>query len=322
MHHESLGCIFCGTADHPALIIENGYIGRKCPTCGLIYLSPRPPQAAIQAMYHDDDTVISANEHIAAALVKRLYAKHQLAILRRHKSEGTLLEIGAGAGYFLAEARRVGFEVHGIELNQTLATFMSTKLGISCENSPFSATSFQGKRFDLIYLCNVLSHLYDPILEFQKMAERLTENGLLVFETGNLGDVAACYLPLVGEFDYPEHLFFFSERNISLLLQQAGLECLALHRYLLLPQLLLSKIARGAKQGLKKAPSNSSQPQVVAQPSAQRGSVGRMLRAFLAYGLRYRLGAFAAPHDLPHTFLVLARKRPQLSQKEAPPAGF
>jgi len=65
-----------------------------------------------------------------------------------------------------------------------------------------------GQSFDVIYHCDVVSHLHDPIADFRAMRGRLRDRGLLLFETGNLGDVPVDRLALVPRFQYPDHLFF------------------------------------------------------------------------------------------------------------------
>lgn len=307
MEMETVTCIFgrCDTATHPTLIVEHGYTGKKCPECGLISLSPRPTHAAIQAMYRDDQVHMPAGAMIAEAPVKRLYARHHLRRIRRFCSGGTLLEIGAGAGYFLDEARRCGFDVYGIELNRAQAHFMRSSLGIRCEEHPFGGGSFGGMAFDVIYLCNVLGHLYAPVQEFTHMAQRLNPGGLLVFETGNLGDVAPHALTLMGSFDYPEHLFFFSERALHELVRQAGLDFLTLERYTIQPQLLLSKVAQRVR-GRTRVPAAAGA--AAPSPSTAPGMVAR-LRAHTAYLLRYRLGALLPKGERLQTLVVIARKR-------------
>ncbi|GAI49710.1 unnamed protein product [marine sediment metagenome] len=39
---EEIMCIFCEKESDQVVIKENGFKGKKCPTCGLIYISPRP----------------------------------------------------------------------------------------------------------------------------------------------------------------------------------------------------------------------------------------------------------------------------------------
>ena len=170
---EEIACIFCNIWNAQVLIEENGYLGRKCANCGLIYISPRPRAEAVVELYENDNAQISADAHISLERRSRLYARHHLGILGKFAPQGSLLEIGAGAGYFLAEARKRGYEPYAIEFNSAQAEFMRTDLEIPCEQTPLGADSFGGKAFDVIYHCDVMSHFYDPVAEFRRMRAAL-----------------------------------------------------------------------------------------------------------------------------------------------------
>lgn len=206
---EDIPCIFCNTHRNLVVIEENGYTGKKCSQCALIYISPRPTRPEVLSFYEGNHAYVSAETHISGEISRRLYARHNLGIISRYAKAGTLLELGAGAGYFIDEARKKGFEVYGIELNSIQADFIRNVLAIPCEEHPLGESSFGGKSFDIIYHCDLLSHFYDPIAEFRMIHGKLSAGGLLVFETGNLGDVKERYYRVYTEFQYPDHLFFF-----------------------------------------------------------------------------------------------------------------
>lgn len=48
----------------------------------------------------------------------------------------------------------------------------------------------------------------------------------------------------VTKFQYPDHLFFFSERNLKELLGRTGFEYIKIYRYSILPQLVISKMLK------------------------------------------------------------------------------
>ena len=208
---ESVSCIFCGVDDSFPAIHENGFTGRKCRRCGLIYISPRPSPDKIANLYGHDHAHISATAHWEAENYKRLHARHTLRILHGYAGSGELLEIGPGAGFFLEEARAAGFAPHGIELNPAQVEFIRGR-GIPCVAKTV-AEAFPGQSFDVIYHCDVISHLPDPIAEFRAMHRRLRKRGLLLFETGNFGDVRVDRLARVPRFQYPDHLYLFQQRQ-------------------------------------------------------------------------------------------------------------
>ncbi len=100
-----------------------------------------------------------------------------------------------------------------------------------------SAESFRGPCFDVVYHCDVISHFVDPVHELRLAHDRLRDGGVLFLETGNLGGVRRRYFSLYPSFQLPDHLFFFSGKNLQDLLIQEGFEVLAMRRYPIGPQL-------------------------------------------------------------------------------------
>ena len=223
---EHVECILCEGSSSRVVIEENGYQGRKCDQCGMVFVSPRPSLSEIVNLYSEDRSQESARQHLSRSLEKKLHARHTLRLLRRYLDGGSLLEEGAAAGGFLAEAKKAGFEPHALELNGVLARHIRDNLGIPCEDTPLERNSFGGKKFDVIYHCNVLSHLYDPVAEFRKINDCLRNGGFLVFESGNFSRVKEKYYKWWDKFYYPEHLFSMGENNYEQLLEMTGFQLL------------------------------------------------------------------------------------------------
>lgn len=320
---EDIKCILCEKESDRVVIEENGYTGRKCSQCGLIYVSPRPSLDEIVDLYARDSAHKPAASHISAEIPQRIHARHNLRIVTSFATKGALLEIGPGAGYFLDEARRIGFDPYGIELNRTLASFIRDRLNIPCEDSPLSSSVFQGKAFDVVYHCDVISHFFEPILEFRKMNDVMKEKGILVFETGNLAEVDRKYFKYFQRFQYPYHLFFFGTDNLLDLLDRSGFELLRIYRYSILPQLMVRKALVGMrgllfKRGRRYSAERSREEnrsrdfsQSVRRHSRARGPAGFAWRSlsYLLHLLRYRIGYIAPKANRPQTVILVARKR-------------
>jgi 2-polyprenyl-3-methyl-5-hydroxy-6-metoxy-1,4-benzoquinol methylase len=320
---ESIKCIFCEKESDRTAIEENGYTGRKCSQCGLIYVSPRPSLEEIVDLYARDSAHKPAAAHISAEIPQRIHARHNLRIVTSFATKGALLEIGPGAGYFLDEARKLGFDPYGIELNHTLARFIRDGLNIPCEDSPLTSSAFQGKAFDVVYHCDVISHFFEPILEFRKMNDVMKENGVLVFETGNLAEVDRKYFKYFQRFQYPYHLFFFGTDNLLDLLERSGFELLRIYRYSILPQLMVRKALVGMrgflfKRGKRYSAERSREEnrsrdlsRSVRKHSRARKPAGFAWRSlsYLLHLLRYRIGYIAPKASRPQTVILVARKR-------------
>lgn len=309
---EAIKCIFCDKESEQILIKENGYNGRKCPDCGLIYISPRPALGEIKDLYGHDQANITAESHIQDEFAKRLYAKRNLQIIRKFISNGSLLEIGAGAGYFLDEARLAGFDVAGIELNSIQAEFMRSKMHIRCEDRPLDSQSFGSNKFEVIYHCDVISHFFDPVGEFRKINEALCDGGFLIFETGNGGDIDEGYFKLLKSFQYPDHLFFFSGRNINTLLENTGFELLKTYSYSLVPQLfLVNLVARITNKKPENRSAERAAAPAISRKHAKRVFVrsAKNIYSWLGFLLRYKVGYVVPKNGRPQTKVFIARKK-------------
>lgn len=328
---NEIRCIFCETESNHVVIEENGYKGKKCPQCGLIYISPRPSFDEIVDLYGHDDAHISAESHISAGFSKRLYARHHLRIIRSFVKSGTLLEIGAGAGYFLDEARKMGLDPYGIEFNPIQANHIRNKLSIPCEESPLNTSIFEGKQFDVVYHCDVISHFFDPISDFKKINEIMKDESFLIFETGNLGEVDQMYFKHFQRFQYPDHLFFFSTDNLVDLLKKTGFDFVKIYRYSILPELKGMKTLTGIKNSIKKHVFKSNEKEerlsegssVTIQSATNSQSFNaksfvkksvRNVFQYFVYVLRYKIGRIAPNAHRPQTVIVVARKRRQTTE--------
>ena len=238
--------------------------------------------------------------------------------MKRHlptRRVSTLLELGAGAGYLLDEARKLGFDVHGIEMNPAQASFIRETLGIPCEAEPISEGSFNNSRFDVIIHVDVLSHLPDPVADFQVICSKLTDRGLMVLETGNFADVAPRYYKAVETFQLPDHLTFFGEGTLMELLRRTNFEPLSIRRYSLLPEFVATNLARRLVRSVRSLRSRRATDPgpatgLLRARESDRG-LSRFIRRLAArafVSLRYGAGRIAPKKGRPQTLIVFARR--------------
>ncbi len=129
----------------------------------------------------------------------------------------------------------------GIELNPQQAAFIRGELGIECVETLDELPDLGP--FDVVYHKDVLSHLPDPVATFSQLREALKPGGIMVFETGN-GDYDLRYAPLIKSFEFPDHLFFFSEPALGKLLAASGFDFVARFRYGTTVQLRIDRMLR------------------------------------------------------------------------------
>jgi len=234
-------CVLCKVAGTPTEIVENGFTLARCNNCGLLFVSPRPLDGDILAIYEHDAPHTEMQQLIARTRASHAvaHARHTLRLLRNHRVGGSLLEIGPGGGLFLNEARQAGYAIAAVEPNPVQAAFMAETFGIRCTTEPLGPETLKGELFDVIYHCNVLSHFPDPVQTLGVIKSRLRPGGILLMETGNFADVDRRFYRLIAateRFQLPDHLHFFGERSLRILLEQTGFILRKMYRYSRVPE--------------------------------------------------------------------------------------
>jgi SAM-dependent methyltransferase len=309
---EEIPCIFCNKRIDNVAIVENGYTGLKCYECSLIFISPRPDAEEVIETYADTHAASDADTQFQFDKVQRLGAALTISRIKKYRQGGSVLELGPGGGFFLEAAKKEGYEPFGIELNPIEARWIREGLHIPCENEPLSGESFGGKQFDIIYHRNVLSHLHDPIRTFRALDRALKSNGILVFETGNIADVSKKYYKFFYQFSYPDHLFFFGEKSLRLLLERTGFKCIRIFSEAIFLQMLLQKALWRFKNAVRdKHVIEGLKSQDLKGHSSAAPTVKRRLRVVYRYLSHYliRLGVLLPRKGRPLKLLVFAEKQ-------------
>jgi SAM-dependent methyltransferase len=229
--HESLACAntsspFCPVCDRlihcdKVHAQKNGWTYFRCTGCGLIVLHPFPDEAALRAFYNEDYRVdfknYLKNVRRASPIV--------LADLRKQfPGRGRLLEIGCSYGGFLAEAKRDGWQVTGIELSEDAACCAREQHGLRVLSGDLrSSLGELGDLYDVVVLFHVIEHVPDPIQFLRDCRKILRPGGALVLKTPNASSLVA---RLCGSFwqwvSPPAHLFLYCPRTLEFLLKKTG----------------------------------------------------------------------------------------------------
>lgn len=304
---ESIACIFCHSTSGQDVIQESGYAGKKCDNCALIYIAHRPSPQEVIDLYGHEQAHISSQSHITTSHFRYLHSRHTLERIKNYKTAGKILEIGAGGGFFLQQARQAGFEPYALELNPTQANFIRHN-DIPCEQEPLSDTSFGQTTFDIIYHNDVISHFHNPQNVFASMYEKLNKDGIMVFETGNIADIEAKHYKKFTAFQYPDHLFFFGESTLKQLLADNKFSLLACYRYAITLNLKVVQLTAY----LSATNGKSVQGQITQLQQSSEHNVKGILRNLyhrLLFFTRYKLGALLPKERKPQTVIIIAQKR-------------
>ena len=213
----------------PAL--PGSYALVRCANCGsAATLAPAPPEAHEAGAYGGGSP---RGSQLAAPLL-RSFDRRRLTFLARAgaRPPGRLLDVGAGRGRFVAQARAAGWQADGIEPSLRGVAGARAR-GIELEQAGIEDAAIAPGTLDAASLWHVLEHLDEPGAALERVAAWLAPGGLLVVGVPNLASVQA---RAGGErwyhLDVPRHRTHFTVRGLHALLRRHGLQPVATHHLL------------------------------------------------------------------------------------------
>jgi 2-polyprenyl-3-methyl-5-hydroxy-6-metoxy-1,4-benzoquinol methylase len=136
----------------------------------------------------------------------------------------TLLDVGAGAGILVAEARREGLEAVGVEPSLALAANAARLNGAHVVQGTLPHPVLHGRTFDLVTLVDVIEHVSDPVGLLRECARYMAPGGAILVVTPDVESVAARVLGRRWWHFRLAHVGYFSARTLRLAANAAGLE--------------------------------------------------------------------------------------------------
>ncbi|MBI9015962.1 MAG: class I SAM-dependent methyltransferase [Phycisphaerae bacterium] len=221
-------CPLCNSTANHKLFATNGYDMLACDNCELMFISPFPQSEKqrfqqVAANKLADITVIDP-EHYSIA--REIYYQELFPLVKpAFQKAKSLLDIGCGTGHLLTLAKQCGIkQCDGLELNTARATYAREHTGCDIIEKPIE--EFQtDKKYDVITLIDVLSHIYSYDKLFVAVKSLLNANGLFVIKTGQFA--AGVQRGSVFDWEVPDHLHFMGMATSDYIAKKYGLEIIS-----------------------------------------------------------------------------------------------
>jgi len=243
-----ISCPFCKSEKSSPWASENNYTAVKCENCGFVYLNPRPPMDSIDEKnkigYHETKSDTFRSIKMPRINKIRSFKKRLLPILSMANlvdKKIDWLDVGAGTGELLYVIKKLlpKATLEGIEPSQQKVE-MAQNYGLNVVDKTLEQID---KKYDVISLINVFSHLPEPLEFIEQLKEKLKPHGILILVTGNGGDVTASEYP--DGFFFPDHLVFAGETHILQILKNCGFSIVDQKKYkFFLPEGLVIRIIK------------------------------------------------------------------------------
>jgi SAM-dependent methyltransferase len=248
------GCLGCGAEELRLLYHFPDKEDARiviCNACDLAQLEKLPSAEELDALYAE-----GYFEGVGSDAGYEEYANQEQEYLatfgddvnriRDFATEGSILDIGCGYGYFVRRALAAGFDAYGVDLSSDgIREAEKHAPGRVFRGTLDDVEALADRRFDVIFASHLIEHIPDPRPFIETLVPRLNEGGIIMFVTPNLDS----WLARVSgrrwvSFKIPEHVAYYTPTTIGHLLEGAGLEVVAVdpaYQYYRLP-FLMSKI--------------------------------------------------------------------------------
>ena len=193
----------------------------------LLKTHPQPSLENLPKYYESDDYISHTDGSRSLfekvyQLIKRKAIRDKVKLItQRHPQKGQLLDIGAGTGDFLLEAKNQNWKITGIEPNDKAKTIALSK-GVSFTES---LEALENHSFDVITMWHVLEHVPDLKKQIQELKRLLKPNGTIIIAVPNYKSFdAQHYGKFWAAYDVPRHLWHFSKTSIAKLFEREGMQ--------------------------------------------------------------------------------------------------
>jgi SAM-dependent methyltransferase len=186
-------CPNCGSTRFKVKYFEPPYKVVKCLACSLVYLGNPPEQESIYEDYYEgaapraeDYRIDSDVGHLAGLCAIN---EQRIAMVKRAKPAGKLLDVGCGRGYFLKTAQQHGFQVFGVDASERAVEYAKNAFGLNATVQKLDDLRDASTTFDLVTLWHVLEHFIDPFQALSRIRTLLAEGGICFMEVPNLRSI-------------------------------------------------------------------------------------------------------------------------------------
>tara|TARA_Y100001970_G_scaffold129469_1_gene159652 strand:- start:1182 stop:2084 length:903 start_codon:yes stop_codon:yes gene_type:complete len=141
------------------------------------------------------------------------------------KSEDHVLEIGSYYGAFGSQIKDKVKSYTGIELSSYASKYAKEKFGLDIKNQNVSDFfKSNNKKFDIIFMFDVIEHLDDPDSVLKLCSQNLNKNGRLIISTMNMNSFFAKVTGRYYQWIIAMHKFYFSHDSMKKYLNKNNLE--------------------------------------------------------------------------------------------------
>ncbi len=222
---EPCSCPLCGARTARLLFARGAWV-RRCARCTHRFAEHHPTAGHVALVYDDayfQGGGVGYPDYLAEGELLRARGAAYARIVARHAKPGSVLDVGAAAGFLLCAFADAGWRGTGVEPNARMVRHATTQLGLEVVQGTLETLPMPGP-FDLVLLIQVVAHLTSPRAAFEAAARVTAPGGLWLVETWNPESWSARMTGAAWhEYSPPSALHYFTPRSLATLAAELGL---------------------------------------------------------------------------------------------------
>ncbi|HOO57121.1 MAG TPA: class I SAM-dependent methyltransferase [bacterium] len=218
-------CPVCDVDDTSFAFTKDGFTFVRCNVCGMLYINPQLDEQKILDQYEKLESQLYWVDVLQTPAQLKYDTKKfrgALADIDTFSDPGKLLDVGCSLGIFLDLARKKGWDVTGVELNQRARKVAKKKFGLDLLDKPLNELDLEDESFDVVTLWEVLEHLTDPNSMLDECYRLLKPGGMLVILVPNCDSIAVRIMQDKAATFGWGHLWYFTPDSLCSILKRHG----------------------------------------------------------------------------------------------------
>lgn len=219
-------CVCCG-ATMSAHFTKKSFAIERCSRCGLMAVSNVPVDLApfyAEGYFTGDVSLDGYMDYDQEKEVSRKVYTRYLTVMEKFLGKTvprSLFELGCATGFFLAIAETRGWQAQGADISDyAVAEAQRKGLRVAVGTVETMPTK---PEFGAVVMQDVIEHVKDPADTIKRAWDMLAPGGLLVLTTPDAGSLwARLWGKRWHAFVPPQHLFYFSQANLTALVERQG----------------------------------------------------------------------------------------------------
>ena len=219
MNNQNI-CRICGSQDLRKVVIGTTDL-LNCMRCGIHYAETFSTEENLSDYYKNKYEITTTD--IADIEFRRLFRSTEnlelvSEVMKYKKPESSILDIGCDKGFFIDQARRLGFECKGIELSESAVEYAKRSGLDICDG-----LDKLDKKYDVAVMWHSLEHFTEPAEFLSELKKHLNADGYLFIRVPAFDSFWSKILKSKWIWFQPRnHYFHYSLKSLKILLEKNG----------------------------------------------------------------------------------------------------